>query len=293
MEFWELTVPVSAAASESVTNFLWEQGALGVVEELPPAAPRLRAFFSAEASSAGLLAAVGRFVASLRELGIEGPADPPALARLRDEAWASAWQRAFPPRPVGERLLVLPPWERDTRADGRVAIVIEPGRAFGTGHHGSTEGCLILLDALLPARRVGRVLDVGTGTGILAIAAVTLGAAEAVAVDTDPDAIAAAAGNARRNGCAERIRLSLGGPEAVADAGPFELVLANLLAHTHTALAAAYRSLLAPGGALVLGGLLAEEDEAVQALLRSRGLRLDRRVVVDGWSSLLLRAGGA
>jgi ribosomal protein L11 methyltransferase len=214
------------------------------------------------------------------------------IAPLVEEAWASAWQQSFPPRAVGRRLWVKPPWEA-AEAPGRVTVVIEPGRAFGTGHHGSTEGCLALLDDAIADTRPGRVLDIGTGTGILAVAAVKLGAGHVVAVDVDPDAVAAARVNAARNGCADRIDLIMGGPESLRDVRPFPLVLANLLAHTHVTLAPHYRRLVAPGGALILGGILEHEDNDVIAALEPAGFAPLGRLVIEGWSSLLLAATAA
>jgi ribosomal protein L11 methyltransferase len=288
MPFWQLSVPSSPDTSDGLTNFLWEQGALGVVEEEsehPPA--RLVAFFPDAASSTALVKAVGAYRASLRALGFEvDPADP-EIRPLFDEAWAIAWQQSFPPRAVGERLLVLPPWEAVPAGSHRAAVVIEPGRAFGTGHHGSTEGSLVLLERALVRRPAARVLDVGTGSGILAVAAVKLGASAVLAIDIDPDAIAAAGANAERNACRERIEVALAEPEAL---GPdtFPIVVANLLGHTHLALRATYARLVAPGGALVLGGILAGEDGPVVQALAPAGFALSERLAVDGWCSLAL-----
>ena len=293
MAFWQLTLPTSAETSEGLTNFLWELGALGVVEEESPVSrPRLRAFFPDSASSAELKASVETYAGGLRALGF--PTAPGALeiTPLLEEAWASAWRQSFPPRAVGRRLWVKPPWET-AEAPGRVAVVIEPGRAFGTGHHGSTEGCLVLLDEAIAETRFDRVLDIGTGTGILAVAAVRLGAGLVVALDVDPDAVAAARVNASHNGCAGRIELLMAGPESLRGVPPFPLVLANLLAHTHLALAPHYRRLAAPGGALILGGILEHEDEDVIAALETAGFGLLRRHVIEGWSSLVLEAAAA
>jgi ribosomal protein L11 methyltransferase len=290
MAFWQITVPISSETSEGLTNFLWEQGALGVVEEEGPASPaRLRAFFSDSAPSIELAAAVRRYADALRALGFAAPPGDVEIAPLCEEAWASAWQQSFPPRAIGRRLWVKPPWE-EAEAPGRLTIVIEPGRAFGTGHHGSTEGCLSLLDEAMAGAPPDRVLDIGTGTGILAIAAVKLGAGHVVAVDVDPDAVAAAQVNAARNGCVDRIDLSMTGPESLRDVKPFPLVIANLLAHTHAALAAHYRRLVAPGAALILGGILEQEDKDVIAALEPAGFSPLARLVIEGWASLRLQA---
>lgn len=298
MAFWQLTVPTLPETSDGLTNFLWEQGALGVVEEESPAQPpRLRAFFPDTASSTELLRAVSAYRASLRALGL--PVAPAAaeISPLLEEAWAQAWQQSFPPREVGRRLLVVPPWEAGADARGRVRVVVEPGRAFGTGHHGSTEGCLALLEEALEARPGARVLDIGTGTGILAVAAIKLGAAEVLAIDVDPDAVAAARKNAEANGCGHRISAELFSPEELPAGARWPVVVANLLAHSHLALAAPYARLVEPGGRLILGGILADEDARVIAALGVAGFALARRLVLEGWSSLVLSppagAGGA
>ena len=292
MPFWQLTVPATAATSDGLTNFLWEQGALGVVEEeVPGRPPSLRAFFPESASSTGLLSAVQAYRASLRALGFSLPPDTAEIAPLLDEAWASAWQQSFPVREVGRRLLVMPPWLAKpapaSLQEERLAVVIEPGRAFGTGHHGTTEGCLVLLEDALQAAPGSKVLDIGTGTGILAIAALRLGAAGALAIDTDPDAVAAAQVNAARNGCA-RLDVRVAEPQDVD--GRFPLVVANLLTHAHLALAAHYARLVSPAGHLVLGGMLDGEDVRVALALAGLGFGTRRCVPIDGWATLLLAA---
>jgi ribosomal protein L11 methyltransferase len=292
MPFWQLTVPATADTSDGLTNFLWEQGALGVVEEeVPGHPPSLRAFFPESASSAGLLSAVRAYQASLRALGFSLPPDTAEIAPLHDEAWASAWQQSFPVREVGRRLLVMPPWLAErapASANGeRLPIVIEPGRAFGTGHHGTTEGCLVLLEDALEVAPGSKVLDIGTGTGILAIASLRLGASSALAIDTDPDAVAAAQVNGARNDCTG-LDVRLAEPQDID--GRFPLVVANLLTHAHLALAAHYARLVSPAGHLVLGGMLDGEDASVAEALAGLGFGTRWCVPIDGWASLLLAA---
>jgi ribosomal protein L11 methyltransferase len=293
MAFWQLTVPCSPDTSEGLTNFLWEQGALGVVEEEGPAAPPLlRAFFPDSASSTALLSSTTSYVADLTALGFTPAPGHVEISPLLEEAWASAWQQSFPPRAIGRRLWVRPPWEA-ADAPGRVSVVIEPGRAFGTGHHGSTEGCLALLDRAVGTAPPSRALDIGIGTGILAIAAIKLGVPSVVGLDVDPDAVAAARVNASRNDCGDRIEVRMEGPESLRDTPPFPLVLANLLAHAHLALSSQYGRLVTPGGALILGGILEHEaSDAVTALVTA-GFALREALVIEGWSSLLLEARSA
>jgi ribosomal protein L11 methyltransferase len=284
----ELLVDTGDEAAEALTNFLWEQGAVGVVEESTPGAPpRLRAFFPAPAATDVLTARVDTYLDGLRALGL--PAGARArLAPLADADWATAWREHFRPVAVGKRLLIAPPWETPAMTD-RLVLTIEPGRAFGTGHHGTTAGCLELLEALLETERPARALDLGTGSGILAIAAARLGVTEVLACDSDPDAITAAGGNAALNGVADRVR-GIVAEVAALTVEPAPLVLANLLAAAHRALAAdCYPRLVAPGGVLVAGGLLDAEADDVAATLATQGFRRESTVRIDGWSSLSLR----
>jgi ribosomal protein L11 methyltransferase len=142
--FWQLTVPVTAPISEGLTNLVWELGALGVVED-----EVLRAFFPPDVAPRALRARVRRYLDGLRALGYAVGDVLPTVLPVVEEAWAEAWKAHFRPIEVGRRLLVAPPW--DTPATPRLTLVIEPGRAFGTGHHGSTSGCLVLLERLCEA----------------------------------------------------------------------------------------------------------------------------------------------
>jgi len=283
----ELTVDAGEEAAEALTNFLWEQGAVGVVEEAQPGTPaRLRAFFPATAHSGALAARVDAYLEGLCALGLSAGARA-RLTPVTDTDWAAAWREHFRPLAVGRGLMVAPPW--DTPAvPGRVVLVIEPGRAFGTGHHGTTAGCLELLEALVAGGPPARALDLGTGSGILAIAAARLGIAHVLACDSDPDAVAAAAANAARNGVGERVSVSLADATTLA-AEPAPLVLANLLAAAHRALAGCYGRLVAPGGALVLGGLLDGEADGVSSALAGHGFRPEAARSLEGWTSLALR----
>ena len=286
--FWELTVGVPTDLAEGLTNLAWELGALGVVEEERPGrGPRLRAFFPATVFASALEASVREYLDGLRELGFE-PATGLSVVALADENWADAWRAHFTPRPVGRRLLIAPPWDRPA-ANGRTVITIEPGRAFGTGHHGSTVGCLEALESVIDRDGPLRMIDLGTGSGILAIAAARLGVSAVLAVDDDPDAIASAVANAARNHVSDRVRCVL------ADAGRLEetrapLVVANLLSAAHRRFASQYERSLLPGGTLLLGGILDGEAADVAAALGGHGFLPRKPLSVEGWTTLELRA---
>lgn len=238
-------------------------------------------------SSAGLQARVGDYVASLGALGLAIPA-PPTITALADRDWGEAWRAHFRPLAVGRRLLIAPPWDVPAAPD-RLVLIIEPGRAFGTGHHGSTAGCLGLLERVVDGAPMTDAIDLGTGSGILAIAAARLGVERILAIDDDPDAVTAATANAERNGVATLVDCRLG-DAATLEAGPAPLVLANILASAHLRLAGRYRRLLAPGGTLVLGGILDAEAEAVRGPLGAHGFVPVDELSIDGWTTLGFRA---
>jgi ribosomal protein L11 methyltransferase len=288
--WWEVVVAAPGEATEGVVNFLWEQGAVGVVEEESPAdAPAVRAFFPGTTDAADLAARVREYVSGLRALGFPLPADA-SVSPLDDPGWATAWREHFRPRPVGRTFTIAPPWDA-TGEPGRRTIVIEPGRAFGTGQHATTAGCLERLEEALAERQPSRALDLGTGSGILAIAAACLGVADVLAIDDDPDAVENARVNAGRNGVAARVRCLLADALAL-DAAPAPLVLANLLAPLHRRLADRYTSLVTSGGTLILGGILDGEAEDVETHVAARGFAPVARLAREGWSTLELRRSG-
>lgn len=286
--YWELTLGLPGELSEGLTNLAWELGALGVVEEEQPGrGATLRAFFPETIEPHALEERVRTYLAGLAELGF-APVQDLRVTALADENWADAWRAHFTPRAVGRRLLIVPPWD-EPPANGRIVITIEPGRAFGTGHHGTTAGCLEALESVVERDRPARMIDVGTGSGILAIAAARLGVGAVLAVDDDPDAVACAMANAARNHVADRVRCVL------ADAADLReprvpLLVANLLAAAHRRLAAQYRRSLSEGGTLLLGGILDAEASDVVAVLAAHELVHRASVSVEGWTTLELRA---
>ena len=293
--YWELTVTLAATAAETaeaVTNRLWELGAVGVVEETTAGAAALRAFFPPSTEAEALAGDLRAYLDDLVALALPGAAARIDVAQLPDAPWADAWRVHFRPVPVGRALLVCPPWEvpAPALAAGRRVVLIEPGRAFGTGAHGSTRSCLQLLERALGAAPVRHVLDVGCGSGILAIAAAGLGAGRVDAIDIDPDAVAATADNARRNGVEDRVRAVVAAADAWAGV-PAPLVLANLLAAAHVTLAPALARLIAPGGRLIAGGLLAHEVPIVAGTFAAEGCWLVEVCEDDGWAALLLGRG--
>jgi ribosomal protein L11 methyltransferase len=173
----------------------------------------------------------------------------------------------------------------------RIGVEIEAALAFGTGHHGTTQGCLVALDRILDRKRLRRILDVGCGTGVLAIAAARATRRPVVAGDIDPVSVRVARDNARLNRVDALVKViqANGLSDRRTRAGaPFDLVLANILLGPLKQLAGPLRRVVAAGGRVVISGLLAGQAKAALAAYRARGLVLERRILRDGWMTLVL-----
>jgi ribosomal protein L11 methyltransferase len=205
--------------------------------------------------------------------------------------WVKASLEDLVPVPAG-RFVVHGQHDRQRLAPNKIGIEIEAALAFGTGHHGTTRGCLLLLDHVLKAYRPRRVLDLGTGTGVLAIAAAKALHEKILASDIDPPSVQVARENARLNVAGHLVRpiraTGFSAPQFAA-AAPFDLVLANILANPLRQLAAPMARHLAPSALVILSGLLTPQARGVIAAYRARGLVPVRHLRIEGWSSLLLR----
>jgi ribosomal protein L11 methyltransferase len=205
--------------------------------------------------------------------------------------WVKASLEDLVPVPAG-RVVVHGQHDRDRIAPNKLGIEIEAALAFGTGHHGTTRGCLLLLDHVLKTWRPRRVLDLGTGTGVLAIAAAKALHERILASDIDPLSVAVARENARLNETGHLVEMihatGFSAPQ-FAQRGPFDLVLANILANPLRELATPMARHLAPSALVILSGLLTHQAPAVIAAYRARGLVPLRHLRIEGWSSLLLR----
>jgi ribosomal protein L11 methyltransferase len=212
----------------------------------------------------------------------------PEVIEVRTEDWAENWKQHFQAVRIGERLVIRPSWEAFEAKAGDVVVTLDPGMAFGTGTHGTTRLCLEALAGLFAGPvPPARVLDVGTGSGILAIASAALGARRVLACDIEPEACRTAHENARQNGLTDRIEVTGAPLESLEE--DFDLVLANILAEENVRLAAALVGRLAPGGHLVLSGILEEKEAMVTEGFRNfplDGPTVSRR---EEWCCLVYR----
>ena len=217
-----------------------------------------------------------------------------AFDAVEAKDWVKATLEELVPVRAG-RFIVHGRHDRSSIPPNQLGIEIEAALAFGTGHHGTTRGCLLLLDHVLKARRPRRVLDVGTGTGVLAIAAAKALRVNVLASDIDPLSVRVARDNARLNdsrNCVTTIEAAGFSAPQFANRGPFDLVLANILANPLRQMATEMAAHLAPSALVILSGLLPHQAQSVIAAYRARALVLQRHLQIEGWSSLLMRNAG-
>jgi ribosomal protein L11 methyltransferase len=225
------------------------------------------------------------------EVAGEGAAQALVFEQVTDADWIAQSLSGLKPVRAG-RFVVHGAHDRARIAGNAIGIEIEAALAFGTGHHGTTRGCLMALDALAKRRRARRILDVGTGSGVLAIAAAKVFRAPAVASDIDGQAVAAARSNARINragGFITTLRAAGTRSNAITRRAPYDLIFANILLGPLTRLAVPLARLSRAGTTVVLSGLLPEHANAALAVYRAQGLALERRLVLDGWVTLMLQ----
>jgi ribosomal protein L11 methyltransferase len=227
-------------------------------------------------------------IAGLTAKLAEFPALKTVVEKLADADWLAMSLSGLPPVRAG-RFFVFGAHDKGRAPVNSVNLRIEAGAAFGTGHHGTTVGCLFAYDALLKARRFNKVLDVGAGTGVLAIAAARTGSKVAVGTDIDRPSVRIARENAALNKARARFVHASGlGHRSVRAAAPYDLVFANILAPPLVALAQDIKGALRPGGVAILSGLLRTQERRVFAAYRSKGFRLARRIHRDAWATLVL-----
>ena len=234
--------------------------------------------------------------AGLRALVAIAASDAAAAALSIEQVAPADWVKESLSRlrPVrAGRFLVHGAHDRARVKPNDIGIEIEAALAFGTGHHGTTRGCLLALDDLAKRRHARRVLDIGTGSGVLAIAAAKILSARVIASDIDRVAVEAARANARLNGTPAITFVRAAGAKAriIAALAPYDLIFANILLGPLLRLAVPVRALTAANARIVLSGLLPSHANAVLAIYRAQGLTLERRIVLDGWVTLVLRRG--
>ncbi len=297
----ELSVAADIEAVEAVAEILGRSAPAGTSVEpafeltdeglgarVDPSRPAVvRAYLPAGdgVAAARLAAEASEALGHLQAFGLRPIGE--LTTRLVHEAdWAEAWKAHFPVLRVGRRLVIRPTWRRHRRPPDDVVLALDPGMAFGTGLHPTTRLCLAGVESLADRGALddARVLDVGCGSGILAIAAVKLGALDALGLDTDPIAVDATAANAARNRLVGRIEAresSLPSGE-----GPFDVVLANLIASVLVDLSPLIRDEVRELGVVLASGIFIDREPEVRASFANVGLDVAARSAEGEWVAL-------
>ena len=280
MEWLELSVQVPPEFVEPVSYLFGRYGNGLSIEKVENGEVLLRTYVTSTATQKRARIEIGvKLIGSLRPMvGL-------CVRRIEETNWQEAWKDQFTLLRVGRRLVIKPPWIPYEARDSELVLEIDPGLAFGTGHHPTTQMVLEDLERLSPAGM--RVLDVGTGSGVLSIAAVRLGAMKVTALDVDPTAVRMARRAIRANKVADRVSLGRGSlPHSLAPADAFHLALANISAKVISNLAPEIHRCLGPGGILVTGGFLDKQEEQVAQRLRDVGFCIGNRLAMEDWVTL-------
>ncbi len=288
-------IPAPEEAEDAIAALCLELGAPGVqtgardFRRAPKGtrrAPRIRieAWFPPAVSREKLEKALQNGLARIRT---SFPGLNPKSLRVADFAvgdYGASWRENFPPLKIGKKFLISPSWHKLPPSQ-RHTVVIDPGQAFGTGHHSTTRGCLLALEEEFARADVHSGLDVGTGSGVLAIAMRKLGASRVVAIDNDPLSLAATEDAVESNNCAP-LRV---GANLSAARGQFDIVIANLYSRLLVRMAASLANRVKPGGSLIVSGLLEKQEAEVKKALQAQGLRVRERRSLATWVTLTLR----
>ncbi len=284
-------VEIARVGETAATTQLWSFNTTGVEisEDINnPDFITLRAYFSAAPDIEKLRKQILRNLKlmDLPEFALRGI----TCMTIADQDWLAEWKKGYEPIAIGHRLLICPSWRRDqARNTDRVVIEIDPGMAFGTGTHETTRGCLEMLEKYW---RGGALLDIGAGTGILAIAAIKLQpGSRVVGFDVDPEAVEVALENAAINGVADEIEIEVNKLSSF-HGQEFDVAVANLTADVIVPLAADFAQVIKPDGALIVSGILSEQDDDVRTALEALSFRVIE-VKPDGdWVTMAFRLPG-
>lgn len=261
----------------------------------PEAPPSVSFYASADADGEAIVAEALELVKRIKagdETGFYGSLEH-IRADVKSESWADNWKAYFKPIPIGERLFIRPSWEPETDAGDRAVLVIDPGMAFGTGKHSTTEMCLEALEReVTPGVRI---FDAGCGSGILACAALLLGAGDAVLCDIDEEAVRSAGENLAMNGVGEKATCLAGDMTApgepgdtIAAMGPYSLIAANITADVLMLLRDKLVAELAVGGKIIMSGIIDERAHEVEASYALPCLKINEKMSRKGWTMYVM-----
>ncbi len=300
MTLLEVSLTVSPEAAESVSEVLARYAEGGVVVEalkfeatptdhgVPVGPVIVRAYVPLDDQANANRRSIEDGLSHLNMI-LDGTLPEPAWREISETNWGESWKANYKPIRIGKRLLVVPAWLEQEAQPGDVVVKLDPGMAFGTGTHPTTQLCLMAIERHLKSTQ--EVIDLGTGSGILAIAAAKLGAKHVWAYDIDDESVRAAIENAEVNQVAGNLSIARGSLAELVEAGAqAPLVLANILAHILVDLfEKGLARLVAPGGLIVLSGVLDTQAYQVIAALKTAGLEFAAQEHIDDWVAIIAR----
>ena len=283
-QWFEVHLEVTNESKDAIANYLFELGSIGCEEKKDS----LIAYFDEKSNPRIVLRELQLYIQALIEQGIELDARCATVEFTKHDDWQSAWKKAFIPLEIGDGFVIKPTWEEYQETSSSIVIDIDPGMAFGTGHHETTQLSLTLLRKYVTQHC--SVLDVGTGTGILTIAARKLGAGRIVAVDNDPTAVETAVVNLKVNGIGlhEDVFLFAGEVDSIANIS-FDVIVANISSRVLLRLANTFRTLLADDAVLLVSGILEEEESDFLQSIKNHAFSVDKRIARGEWIAFVLK----
>jgi len=286
---WSQLELIAPGIHEDMASWVLVQGGALGCEVLPHSDERVLIRASFEKSKLDK-DSLQKLIALLEEYGLSETLRSMKVSDLPREDWLAKWKEGFEPFRVGTQIVVCPIWRRDSMTaemtDGRKIILIDPGLAFGTGLHATTQFCLRALEAYPPE---GLILDVGTGTGILAIACKLLNPeATVIGIDNDPVAIETAQTCLEVNDLADQVELRLGSTDIVANM-QFDMLLSNLTCEDIIALLPDYVKLLKSGGKVICAGILREKLEMLKNAISRYPMNIERAETLGNWVGIVLQ----
>jgi len=288
MRWVEIAVEAVDASVDAVANILIDEGCGGAVIGPTPGstsqnAARVAGYLPVDDRLEARLARIGERTRLLPGYGLPLESEEITVTWVQDEEWTTAWRKHFKPVRVG-RVVVKPTWEEYAALDGDVIVEIDPGMAFGTGYHPTTQLCLLALQDRIKGGE--SVLDVGTGSGILAIAAARLGARSVVGLDFDSVAVEAATANVEQTGLAGSVAIRQA-DSPLAFEGQADLVVANIIAKVLVDIAGELSEKVRPGGTVIGSGIVTERVDDVKAAFEAAGLRVVEQRTDGDWVALI------